>query len=44
MIECLVEYKAKVIDGFNFKKATWSKVAECVKLLRTEGDMKTSKK
>jgi len=44
MIDYLVEHKASAGDGFTFKDATWTKVAEHLQPLRTEGGVKTGKK
>ena len=44
MINFLIDHKAEAGGGFNFKDATWSKVAEHLQPLRTEGGVKTGKK
>jgi hypothetical protein len=44
MIDYLVEHKAEAGDGCHFKDTTWTKVAECLQSLRTEGGVKTAKK
>jgi Myb/SANT-like DNA-binding domain len=44
MIDCLVEHKAEAGDGSHFKDTTWTKVAECLQSLRTDGGVKTPKK
>jgi hypothetical protein len=44
LISFLVLHKSEAGDGFNFKDATWSKVAEHLRPLRTEGGVKTGKK
>jgi hypothetical protein len=44
MISFLITHKAEAGDGFHFKDTTWSKVAERVRPLRTEGGVKTGKK
>jgi hypothetical protein len=44
MVSFLATHKAEAGDGFNFKEATWSKVAAHLKPPRTEGGVKTAKK
>ena len=44
MIDYLIEHKAEAGDGCHFKDTTWTKVAECLQSLRTEGGVKMAKK
>jgi hypothetical protein len=44
MINYLIKHRAEAGDGFHFKDTSWSKVAEPLRPLRTEGGVKTGKK
>jgi hypothetical protein len=44
MISFLATNKVEAGDGFNFKDTTWSKVADHLRPMRTEGGVKTAKK
>ena len=44
MISFLVTHRAEAGDGYNFKESSWSKVADHLRPMRTEGGVKTGKK
>ena len=44
MISFLITHKAEAGDGFHFKDTTWTKVADHLRPMRTEGGVKTAKK